>query len=65
MWRQSNVEAVMGRRRSTAYRPERVVGSTGKMQFEMRDGKPVPIKLAEIDLIDDKEGKPVSACSPS
>jgi hypothetical protein len=40
--------------------PERVIGSTGKMKFEMRDGKPVLIKLAEVDLIDDKEGKPVA-----
>ena len=39
--------------------PERVIGSAGKMKLEMRDGKPVLIKLAEVDLIDDKEGKPV------
>jgi hypothetical protein len=25
----------------------------------MRDGKPVLVKLAEIDFIDDKEGKPI------
>jgi hypothetical protein len=38
--------------------PEQVVGSSGKVKFVLRDGKPVLLKLAEIDLIDDKEGKP-------
>jgi len=40
--------------------PEQVVGSTIKTKFEMRDGKPVILRLAEIDFIDDKEGKPVA-----
>jgi phosphoglycolate phosphatase-like HAD superfamily hydrolase len=39
--------------------PEQVVGSTGKLKFEMRDGQPALMKLPGIDLIDDKEGKPV------
>lgn len=39
--------------------PEQVVGSSGKLKFELRDGKPVLVKLPEVDLIDDKEGKPV------
>jgi phosphoserine phosphatase len=39
--------------------PEQVVGSSGKLKLETRDGRPVLVKLAEIDLIDDKEGKPV------
>ena len=39
--------------------PEQVVGSSGKLKFEMRDGKPVLVKLPAIDLIDDKAGKPV------
>ena len=39
--------------------PEQVVGSSGKLKLEMRDGQPVLVKLPEIDLIDDKEGKPV------
>jgi phosphoglycolate phosphatase-like HAD superfamily hydrolase len=39
--------------------PEQVVGSSGKLKFEVRDGKPVLVKLAEVDLIDDKAGKPV------
>jgi hypothetical protein len=40
--------------------PEQVVGSTGKTQFELRDGKPVLMRLPEIDFIDDKAGKPVN-----
>src|SRR5262249_44699854 len=39
--------------------PEQVVGSTGKQQFEVRDGKPVLVKLPGVDFVDDKEGKPV------
>ena len=39
--------------------PEQVVGSAGKTKLEMRDGKPVLIKLPALDFIDDKEGKPV------
>ena len=40
--------------------PEQVVGSTIKTKFQERDGKPVIMRLAEIDFIDDKEGKPVA-----
>jgi hypothetical protein len=39
--------------------PEQVVGSSGEQKFVMRDGKPVLVKLSEVDFIDDKEGKPV------
>ena len=39
--------------------PEQVLGSSGKVKFEMRDGKPILLKLPEINFIDDKEGKPV------
>jgi hypothetical protein len=39
--------------------PEQVVGSSIKTRFEMRDGKPVLIRLSEINFIDDKTGKPV------
>jgi hypothetical protein len=39
--------------------PEQVIGSSGKLKLEMRDGKPVLLKLPQVDLIDDKEGKPV------
>jgi len=39
--------------------PEQVVGSTGKLKYEMRDGKPSLMRLAEIDHVDDGPGKPV------
>ncbi|MCW5558325.1 MAG: haloacid dehalogenase-like hydrolase, partial [Verrucomicrobiae bacterium] len=39
--------------------PEQVVGSSVKLKFEIRAGKPALVKLPEVDLIDDKEGKPV------
>jgi hypothetical protein len=38
---------------------EQVVGSSGKVKFEIQDGKPVLIKLPEINFIDDKDTKPV------
>ena len=38
---------------------EQVIGSSGKVKFEMREGQPVLSKLPEINFIDDKEGKPV------
>jgi phosphoserine phosphatase len=40
--------------------PERVIGSSIKVVFEMRDGEPVLVRLPEIDFIDDKAGKPVA-----
>lgn len=39
--------------------PEQTFGSSIKMKYEVRDGKPVLIRLPEIDLIEDKAGKPV------
>ena len=39
--------------------PEQVVGSSGKVRFEMRDGKPVLVRLPALDFIDDGPGKPV------
>ena len=30
-----------------------------KTKFELRDGKPVIVKLPELDFIDDKDGKPI------
>ena len=39
--------------------PEQVVGSSIKTEFEMRGDGPVLVRKAEIDFIDDKEGKPV------
>ncbi len=38
--------------------PERVVGSTIKVKYEIRDGQPVLFRLPEIEFIDDKAGKP-------
>ncbi len=40
--------------------PDQVVGSSGELQFEMRSGKPVLVKLPEISMIDDGPGKPVN-----
>ena len=39
--------------------PEQVVGSSIKTKFEMRDGKPVLVRLPELNFNDDKGGKPV------
>ena len=39
--------------------PEQVVGSSIKTNYEMREGKPVLVRLPEINFIDDKAGKPV------
>ena len=39
--------------------PEQVVGSSIKTKFEMRDGKPVLVRLPEVNFIDDGPGKPV------
>jgi haloacid dehalogenase-like hydrolase len=39
--------------------PEQVVGSSIKTKFELRDGKPVLVRLPELNFIDDKVGKPV------
>jgi hypothetical protein len=38
--------------------PEQVVGSQGKLKFELRDGKPVLVKLPEVQFVDDGPGKP-------
>jgi hypothetical protein len=40
--------------------PEQVIGSSGKLKFELRDGKPVLVKLPAIDFVDDKADKPVA-----
>jgi phosphoglycolate phosphatase-like HAD superfamily hydrolase len=39
--------------------PEQVIGSSIKTKYEYNDGKPVLIRLPEINFIDDKAGKPV------
>jgi phosphoserine phosphatase len=38
--------------------PEQVVGSSIKTKFEMIDGKPVLMRLPEVNFIDDGPGKP-------
>ena len=38
--------------------PDQIVGSMGKLKYEMQNGKPVLIKLPEVLFIDDKAGKP-------
>jgi phosphoglycolate phosphatase-like HAD superfamily hydrolase len=39
--------------------PEQIIGSSIKSKYELRDGKPVIVKLPELNFIDDKAGKPV------
>jgi hypothetical protein len=39
--------------------PEQVIGSRVKIKHEYRDGRPVLLRLPEIDLIDDRAGKPI------
>jgi phosphoglycolate phosphatase-like HAD superfamily hydrolase len=38
--------------------PQNVVGSQGKLAFEQRNGRPVLVKLPEVQFVDDKAGKP-------
>lgn len=40
--------------------PEQVVGTSIKTKFELRDGKPVIVRLPELNFLDDKAGKPVA-----
>lgn len=39
--------------------PEQVVGSSGVVKFELRDGKPVLINGGKVEFVDDGPGKPV------
>ena len=39
--------------------PEQVVGSSIKTRFEIHNGRPVLLRLPEVDFVDDKAGKPV------
>lgn len=40
--------------------PEQVIGSTGQLKLSTgKDGHPVLIRLPQVDLVDDKAGKPV------
>jgi phosphoserine phosphatase len=40
--------------------PEQVIGSSGKLKFEMRDGEPVLTKLPVLELVDDNVEKPAA-----
>ena len=39
--------------------PEQVIGSSIKTKYEMRDGKPVLVRLPELQFMNDKAGKPI------
>jgi phosphoglycolate phosphatase-like HAD superfamily hydrolase len=39
--------------------PQQIVGSSSKMRYEVRDGKPLLFRLPEVQFVDDKQGKPV------
>ena len=39
--------------------PEQIVGSSIKTKFEMRDGKPVLVRLPEVNFNDDRADKPI------
>jgi phosphoserine phosphatase/2'-5' RNA ligase len=40
--------------------PEQVIGSSITTKYELQDGKPVLLRLPELDFNDDKAGKPVA-----
>src|SRR5271165_4775353 len=40
--------------------PEQVIGSSGKLKYEIRDGNPVLIKLPEMDPLNDNVEKPAA-----
>jgi phosphoglycolate phosphatase-like HAD superfamily hydrolase len=40
--------------------PAQVIGSSGKLRYEVRGGVPVIVRLPELDFFDDKEGKPAA-----
>ena len=39
--------------------PEQVVGSSVVSEFQIKDGKPVLVRMPKIDFVNDKAGKPV------
>ena len=39
--------------------PEQVVGSSVVSEFQVKDGKPVLVRMPKIDFVNDKAGKPV------
>lgn len=38
--------------------PGQIIGSSIKTKFEVKDGKPVLVRLPELEFVDDKAGKP-------
>ena len=40
--------------------PQQVVGSSIATEYQLRDGRPVIMRLPELDFLDDKAGKPVA-----
>ena len=39
--------------------PEQVIGTSFKMKYEVRDGKPVIVQIPEVNFVDDNDGKPI------
>jgi phosphoglycolate phosphatase-like HAD superfamily hydrolase len=39
--------------------PEQVIGTSIRTKFELREGRPVLVRLPEINFVDDGDGKPV------
>ena len=39
--------------------PEQVIGSSIKTKFELHDGRPVLVRLPDMDFVDDGPGKPI------
>ena len=58
--RRHRIHASLCREVTYGVPPEQVIGSSGKLKFEMRDGKPVLIKLPEIEFVDDNVEKPAA-----
>jgi hypothetical protein len=42
--------------------PEQVIGTSIKLKYVLQDGRPVLVRLPEIDVIDDKAGPPPDFC---
>jgi hydroxymethylpyrimidine pyrophosphatase-like HAD family hydrolase len=40
--------------------PEQVIGSSGRLKFEVRGGAPTLVKLREIDVVNDNSEKPAA-----
>jgi hypothetical protein len=40
--------------------PEQVIGSSIKTKFQLREGKPVLVRLPELNVYNDRDGKPVT-----